>query len=712
MAMTTTRQAGVTSPDSGAARRTAWGELPWLLALALVTLLGGVLRRYHLGQQGLWFDEADLVMRARQPIPDLLLLFARPGENGPLYSLGLNLWMRVAGTAEAAVRLPSAIFGTLAIPALYGLGRELRGPRVGLLAACLLALSPYAHWYAQDAKMYSLAVLVVIAATWLLLIALRRGGRWWITYALIAVAGVFVHAAVALVLVAHAGIVAVLWRAGVGTRPGGRQRRWLTALAVLAAVPLALWGVAFLVRLGPTWQPEAAPWTIIGITLNEFGATHRADATTQAVALWLYLALAALGVFLTLRLARAVAETVTPPVAWRERVRGRRAAVMPGAAPLAGCWSARHVLLIVGCLAAVPVLLFALMSLRRAIFADRYLIVALPGYLLLVALGFDGLWRVGRGGIAAAAKGTAVVAAIGVLWLASVPLATVNLSAQSQKEDWREAYRHIAERARPGDGVVVAPGYLRTTFDYYALQFPALRDLRVVSALSLAPELDVTDRAVTAFFQTETRGWERVWLLRSDTRTPRDDPDGRLPAFLKRESTTFESRHWNGVLLDCQVYGKPYQSTGFIPQAVADVRFGETGIVLHGASWQTGDGTNRVARDTFAPLLLQWIAPDTRPPADYTVLVRLTDAGGKEVARYDISPLDGNWPTSTWRDGDDPYDPHDLKIPANLPPGDYRVHVGLAPLSAPTQPLPAYARDGTRAEAPDGLLPLLTVTVT
>src|SRR5947208_968915 len=59
--------------------------VPLLIVLAL-TLIGGLLRRYHLGQQSLWFDEADLVMRAREPLGSLLRNFVQPGENGPLYT--------------------------------------------------------------------------------------------------------------------------------------------------------------------------------------------------------------------------------------------------------------------------------------------------------------------------------------------------------------------------------------------------------------------------------------------------------------------------------------------------------------------------------------------------------------------------------------------------------------------------------------------------
>ncbi|MDQ6905953.1 MAG: glycosyltransferase family 39 protein [Chloroflexota bacterium] len=270
-----------------------------LLLLALLTLLGGLMRRYHLGQQGLWFDEADLVMRARQPLPDLLRNVINPGENGPLYTFGMACWIKVIGTSEVAVRLPSAIAGTLAIPALYGLGRMLRGPRLAVIAAALLTISPYAHWYAQDAKMYSLLVLLTIVATWLLLIAIRRGGAAWVAYGVVAAITLGIHATFLLALAAHAVIAIGLWRAGYGTRPTGRQARWLVALIGVAAFPLLLWGAIFAVRNGPTWQVKATPWAILQRMLIEFSVTNRSDPGIHAWGSWLYVALAALGVGLT-----------------------------------------------------------------------------------------------------------------------------------------------------------------------------------------------------------------------------------------------------------------------------------------------------------------------------------------------------------------------------------------------------------------------------
>ncbi|MCA1666386.1 MAG: glycosyltransferase family 39 protein [Thermomicrobia bacterium] len=632
------RATSAVSPPHARAGWQRWhGGLVPLVLLAALMLLGGLMRRYHLGQQGLWFDEADLVMRARQSLPVLLRNVINPGENGPLYTLGLAAWIKALGTSEVAVRLPSAIAGTLAIPALYGLGRTLRGPRLGLIAAALLTISPYAHWYAQDAKMYSLLILLTIVATWLLLVAIRRGGAAWIGYGIIAALTLGIHATFLLMLAAHALIAVGLWRVGYGVRPAGRQARWLALLIGVAALPLLIWGVIFTVRNSPTWQVKATPWALLQRMLVEFSVTNRADTGIQTWGTWLYLVLIALGIGLTW---------------WAGN--GKGGALLP-----------RPALLIVGAMTAIPILLFMLLSLQRAVFEPRYLTVALPGFLLLAALALDGLLRRRPLWLLAIAGGVAVVI---VAWL---PLRDVNFSTVPQKEDWRAAYRHLAEHARAGDGVVIYPGYLRSTYDYYALQFPALRDLPVVMPPALGPGTDVTDRALDAYFTKNTQGWERAWLVESPERAPSQDPAGRIlgfytdgiPVVNPRGQTLFEERKYNGVLLDCFVYDGPYRADRLPPQAVPDLQIGDTGIGLLG------------------------------------------------VSLYDIPPLDGHWPTSTWRPKDDPYDPHDLFIPPDLAPGQYHILIGMAPTSDLTHPLPIMNRDGTRVDT-NGLVAVLPIAVT
>lgn len=708
------RADAVAPPRALSFRHLARREAIPLVLIVILTLIGGLMRRYHLGQQSLWFDEADLIIRARAPLPELLRNFVHPGENGPLYTLGLAIWMKILGTSEIAVRLPSAIAGTLAIPALYGLGRTLKGSRFGLIAAALLTISPYAHWYAQDAKMYSLLVLLTVVSTWLLVIAIQRGGSVWIAYAVVAAVTLGVHATFLLALVAHIVIAVTLWRRGYGVRPTRRQLRWLGVIVGVALLPLIFWGLLFIAGQVPTWQVRATPWAILHRMLIEFTVTHRADGTTQIWGIALFSTLVALGVGLTW-IAPTYGALDPSPVNGRGEIRWRvplsRSAGEGLGAPYVG--APRIVFFIIGSITVIPGVLFILLSLRSAVFEDRYLIVALPGFVLLAALGLDGLlrWRL--------TWPIVLVGGIALLLVAWMPLRDVNFSTVPQKEDWREVYRHLAEHARDGDGVVIYPGYLRTTYEYYALEFPQLRALPVITPPSLAPDADVSDRALVAYFQNNTRGWQRAWLVESPERAPTQDPDGRIRAFYESgvpsqnqlPQTLFEDRKYNGVRLMNYAYDGPYLTDHLPPNVTTVVSFGDTGIALFGASFQTLDGSRSVARGTFAPLLLRWVLSQGKPTMDYIVLVRLVDGRGKEVGRYDIPPLDGHWPTSTWGQKDEPYDPHDLFIPPDLAPGNYTILVGLAPMNDPTHPAPVYKREGTRVDT-DGLYPVMTITVT
>jgi uncharacterized membrane protein len=92
------------------------------------------------------------------------------------------------------IRVPSLILGTATVPAIYLLGRRIFGSAVGLLAAALLALSPFAIYYSTEARAYATLVFLVTLSTLALLRALDRAGRgWWIVYATSVCAALYTH---------------------------------------------------------------------------------------------------------------------------------------------------------------------------------------------------------------------------------------------------------------------------------------------------------------------------------------------------------------------------------------------------------------------------------------------------------------------------------------------------------------------------------------
>src|SRR5262249_38297623 len=112
----------------------------------------------------------------------------------PLYDLTLWATIRVFGHSEFAVRLPSLIAGTLVIPVLYELGRELYDRRTGLIAAGFAAISPLLIWYSQEVRMYEFAALFGLLAVLTQLRAIRNGTMLnWAAYILATAALLWSH---------------------------------------------------------------------------------------------------------------------------------------------------------------------------------------------------------------------------------------------------------------------------------------------------------------------------------------------------------------------------------------------------------------------------------------------------------------------------------------------------------------------------------------
>jgi tetratricopeptide (TPR) repeat protein len=61
----------------------------------------------------------------------------------------------------------------------------------------------------------------------------------------------------------------------------------------------------------------------------------------------------------------------------------------------------------------------------------------------------------------------------------------------------------------------------------------------------------------------------------------------------------------------------------------------------------------------------------------YTVFAHLVDADDKLVTQKDNPPVDGFYPTTKWEVGEIVRDQYDLFIPSDVPPGGYRLNVGM-----------------------------------
>ena len=237
---------------------------PWAAVLA-ITAVAAALRLYRLDHGGLWYDELIMARLTAGPWAPLWQDIWQQGRP-PVYPLLAWAAGRVLGQSDAALRLLSVLAGTAAVPALFAVARRLFNQRVALLAAALLAVSPYQVYYSQEHRYYALLLLLGTLMLGWLLRAWRfgepattriRGRRWgsWIAYVATAALLFYTHPIAALLLLS-------LGLAGVGLLLGRgitwRQGRAFLMSQVVILLLMMLWGLFPWVHGAPLLGEEDA----------------------------------------------------------------------------------------------------------------------------------------------------------------------------------------------------------------------------------------------------------------------------------------------------------------------------------------------------------------------------------------------------------------------------------------------------------------------
>lgn len=159
------------------------------LLLVSITLIGAFLRFFHLGANSFWMDEMATWYYSSGPtFADWFQRYDTSKEPFPgTYYFFNFIWTQVFGVSEAALRTPSAIAGTLAVPAMYFLGRRLGSVRLGLVAAAFCAVNFRAVAISQDARPYAFlflfSILLGIAVLGLLRTPARIGDQVLLVFA-------------------------------------------------------------------------------------------------------------------------------------------------------------------------------------------------------------------------------------------------------------------------------------------------------------------------------------------------------------------------------------------------------------------------------------------------------------------------------------------------------------------------------------------------
>ncbi len=394
---------------------------PVVVVLVHVLCLGLVAlgARIEFLRNSIRLDEAQSLWQTNHSYADLLRTIAED-VHVPLYHVLLRTWRLVLGPDVVTARLLSLVFLLAAVPVFYLVALKVLSRPWALFALVLFSCSPFLQWYGSEARMYSMLVFVTLVGQYFFLTLVRTDRTApWVGYAVTAVVGVYVHYFFVFVLVAQGLFLLAMW-----SRLPRRAVVRMAGVAGLVSLAFLPWFLYFRANGSASGtrpslpEPSSIDYSNV---YSQFLFGFQSDAiNTIVLQTWPLLVLAALAsVRVGARLDRATGYLVVA--------------------------------------AFVPVLMaFVVSHVTTPFFLSRYMIAALPAFLLLLVSFVSGLTRPVARGLAAALLATTV-------------LGTVVQSANPEtpvEEEYRTAADLIEDDATPQDIVVLSSPFTVYPFEY------------------------------------------------------------------------------------------------------------------------------------------------------------------------------------------------------------------------------------------------------
>ncbi|MGA8491004.1 MAG: glycosyltransferase family 39 protein [Terriglobales bacterium] len=472
-----------------------------LILLALITAVAACLRLHSLAVKSFWFDEGVSVAIARLDWYNFARILSRREANMSLYYFLLHFWLHLGGS-EFFVRSLSVLFAIASIPVIYLLGRRLFDSRVGLVAAALLAVNAYHVQYSQDARSYSLMVLLCLLSSLYFLKCLNQPSRRnRVAYVICSTLAVYAQFFSLLLVIAQWLSLKMLDQKQV-PRQSKKDWRWIALLVSPILLFVATTGT------GPLrWvqRPGLKDLWVFGLHLTGNG-----------------------GPLLLLACVAACVAALLP--AWPTHKLGR----VP--------WDAWRYRFLLSWLV-LPTAFILALSLIKPLFVPRYFIFCLPALLLLVACGIARL------------RPALMAPALLLVLIFSVK-GTIDYYKHDldiQRDDWRSATRYLLNHVQSGDAVLFHVPMGRMPYEFYH----SALEPKSAAPIVLYPHhgdritfLDFVEKPNDTDLERLLPQHPRAWLVLTYAETQSGLPDARsieLTNLLKKFYPTVEQRNFPGI---------------------------------------------------------------------------------------------------------------------------------------------------------------------
>ena len=450
-------------------------KIPSWIWLIPILLLAIHVRLLYLTKADIWHDEGYTATIINQPLIDIIST-TTTDVHPPFYYIIMHFWQLLFGNSVTALRSFSVVCGAMTVAMLFLLLQKLFSKRIAIFGAFLAALGPFLIRYSDEARMYALAALLGVAATYTFIMAVDKKDKkpWWILYGFLVAIGIYTQYFLALLLPAH---FVYLWLKIGGNRTDvikifTNKNIWLAAgLCFLLFLPWLPVMISQVSRVsGEFWIPEVNKFTI-STTLSMF--------LTYDERIVRYFGLLLLPIMLIISLVLA------------RKFHKYRAAIW-----LVTIWSF------------LPMIIIYTLSKGRPVYLDRYFTYSAPAFYSLIAIYIGIIFSSKR--IRSVGLSIIFILLIGCyMW----HVGSKNITEASWNNT-NTAMNHINENIKSNDSIVSGEIYTYFHTSYYNLSGKEIILLKPAEELDWAGEWGLIKKLntpeITSLNEVKS---PRVWLI-------------------------------------------------------------------------------------------------------------------------------------------------------------------------------------------------------
>jgi len=392
----------------------------YIQILLALTIIGAILRFYHLDFNSLWLDEASTLTMSK-PSLDAIWGYAISGDFHPPLFHWIEHFMLMFGQSEFVIRFIPAVLGTLTIPVFYLIGKEFRDENVGIISAALLTVSYFGIYYSQEAYSYALVLFTFSLVILFYLRALRTNSIVdWVLFGIASALAFWTHYYVVIpigVIYLHA-LLSIRERLKESL---ANIKHMVIAFAIMTVFIIPL--IMIVIERYQTLTAAPPTYGVLGVAMIPETILRLSGGYSPFN--WV-LAIIYIGIML-IGFAQLFTEN-------------------------------KNRFLLSGMVLVIPLIMSVIISAKMTM-NPRYLIYLMPVFYVMIAMSYPVLFRL-------IPNKKLLYGVLAIIVAINAPL-LVGYYSEYTKEDWRGFAKVVEGVTRDGDIVVVMPGYIYQPFTYY-----------------------------------------------------------------------------------------------------------------------------------------------------------------------------------------------------------------------------------------------------